>query len=312
MSDAFTIRPIKTLEECRQVEDLQRRAWDIDEVDVAPVHVLLTVAKNGGVLLGAFAPAGEREQMVGFVFGFLGTREGHYGPEAPAAVKLKHCSHMMGVLPDWQSRGVGYALKLAQREAARAQALRLITWTYDPLESRNANLNIAKLGAVCNTYLTNLYGELRDGLNRGLPTDRFQVDWWIASKRVQTRLSRQRPPLTRDLYQQAGTPLLNEAEFAASGLPAPPDSIRPLNGDRALVEFPALFQDVKRIDPALALAWRMHTRAIFETAFASGFTIIDMLYDRGPLPRSFYVLTRTEPGEKDEGGRMKTNEHGAH
>src|SRR3990172_1780765 len=297
MSDAFTIRPIKTLEECRQVEDLQRRAWDIDEVDVAPVHVLLTVAKNGGVLLGAHAPIADREPMVGFVFGFLGTREGHYGPEAPAAVKLKHCSHMLGVLPEWQSRGVGFALKLAQREAVRAQALRLITWTYDPLESRNANLNIAKLGAVCDTYIPNLYGELRDELNRGLPTDRFQVDWWIASQRVETRLSRRRPPLTRALYQRAGTRILNEATLDERGLPTPPDAIEPLHDDRALVEFPALFQDVKRLDTQLALAWREHTRAIFQPAFAAGFTVIDLLYERDVTPRAFYVLTRTESSE---------------
>lgn len=296
-----SIRPLKTIDECWQVEQVQRQAWDLDDADVVPAHMLLTVSKNGGVLLGAYAPHADGEQMVGFVFGFLGTREGHYGPEAPAAVKLKHCSHMMGVLPEWQSRGVGYGLKLAQREAVRSQALRLMTWTYDPLESRNANLNISKLGAVCSTYLVNLYGELRDSLNRGLPTDRFQVDWYIASTRVETRLSRQRPPLTRDLYQQAGTPLLNEASFNAQGLPVPPDSVRPPDHDRALVEFPALFQDVKRGDPALAFAWRSQTRTIFQAAFATGFTVTDMVYDRGPTPRAFYVLTRTEANEKTEG-----------
>ena len=297
MTTSFSIRPLKTIEECWLAEDLQRKVWRLEDVDVTPAHVLLTFAKNGGVVLGAFAGVDDREQMIGCVFGFLGTREGHYGPEAPAQVKLKHCSHQLGVLPEWQSHGVGYALKLAQREAARAQALRLITWTYDPLESRNANLNIVKLGAVCNTYLPNLYGELRDDLNRGLPTDRFQVDWWIASKRVETRLSRQRPPLTRDLYQQAGTLVLNESTFNAAGLPQPPGAIAPLAADRALVEFPALFQDVKRLDPELARAWREQTRRIFEGAFAAGFTVIDMLYERGAVPRAFYVLTRTESAE---------------
>jgi len=299
MTDRFLIRRLTTPDECRQAEDLQRAAWGLDDIDITPSHVLLTFAKNGGVVIGAFASIEGREQMVGVVFGFLGTREGHYGPEAPAQVKLKHCSHQLGVLPDWQSREVGYALKLAQREAARAQALRLITWTYDPLEGRNANLNITKLGAVCSTYLVNVYGELRDGLNRGLPTDRFQVDWWIASKRVETRLSRNRPPLTRDLYQQAGTPLMNEAGLNDHGLPVPPDAIRSVEGDRALVEFPALFQDVKRLDPGLALAWREQTRDIFVQAFASGYTVTDMLYERGAAPRAFYVLTRTEPVEGD-------------
>jgi predicted GNAT superfamily acetyltransferase len=297
MSDPLTIRPLKSIDECREAEAVQRLAWGIDEVDIAPAHLLFTVGKNGGVVLGAYAPVDGRERMVGFVFGFLGTREGHYGPEAPAQVKLKHCSHMMGVLPEWQGRGVGYALKLAQREAVRAQALRLITWTYDPLESRNAKLNISKLGAVCNTYQVNVYGELRDELNRGLATDRFQVDWWVASKRVETRLTSQRPPLTRDLYQQAGTPLINEAMLDARGLLVPSDKGQPLRSERGLVEIPALFQDVKRLDAGLARAWREHTRQIFLVAFASGYTVTDLVYERGAAPRAFYVLTRTESDE---------------
>lgn len=297
MMQPVTIRALKTIEECHEVEVLQRRAWiDIDAIDVTPAHMLLTLAKNGGVVLGAFATIDGREQMIGFVFGFLGTREGHYGPEAPAAVKLKHCSHQLAVLPEWQSQNVGYQLKVAQRESVRGQGLRLITWTYDPLESRNATLNITKLGAVCNTYLENLYGEMRDGLNRGLASDRFQVDWWIASNRVETRLSSNRPPLTRDLYEQVGTRVLNEALFNPSGLPVPPDQILPLDAERGLVEFPALFQDVKRIDPALALAWRVQTREIFRKAFATGYSVTDMLYERGAAPRTFYVLTRTEGG----------------
>jgi predicted GNAT superfamily acetyltransferase len=93
--------------------------------------MLLAVARNGGVALGAFAG----DEMIGFVFGFLGAGS-RFGPEAPAAVRLKHHSHMLAVLPEWRDKGVGYALKLAQREAARAQGLRLMTWTYDPLESR--------------------------------------------------------------------------------------------------------------------------------------------------------------------------------
>ena len=150
----FDIRPLRTLDDFRAAEDVQRAAWQSDELDIVPLHMLLTVAKNGGVALGAFA----QDQLIGFVFGFLGTGEHRYGPEAPAAVKLKHCSHQMGILPEWQSKGVGFALKVAQREAVRGQGLRLITWTYDPLESKNARLNILKLGAVCHTYYRDLYG----------------------------------------------------------------------------------------------------------------------------------------------------------
>lgn len=291
------IRALKTIEEFQQIMEIQRVSWQMEDIEITPLHLILTVAKNGGVVLGAFDEVDGHEKMIGFVFGFLGTREGHHAPEAPAAVKLKHASHQMGVLPQWRDQSIGYALKVAQREAVRGQGLRLITWTYDPLESRNGNLNIIKLGAVCNTYLENVYGEIQDGLNRGLPTDRFQVDWWIASKRVETRLSRNRPPLTRELYEQAGTKVLNKATFNTSSLPVPPDSSLVLNDLRGLVEFPALFQDVKRIDAELAMAWRTHTREILSNAFAAGYTVTDMLYERGAAPRTYYVLTQTESSE---------------
>jgi predicted GNAT superfamily acetyltransferase len=255
----------------------------------------LTVAKNGGVALGAFA----QDQLVGFVFGFLGTGEHRYGPEAPAAVKLKHCSHQMGVRPEWQSKGVGYALKVAQREAVRSQALRLITWTYDPLESKNANLNISKLGAVCHTYYRDLYGELRDGLNRGFPTDRFQVDWWIDSNRVETRLTRNRPPLTLKHYLFARTAIINEAAIDARGLPVCPQPVDPgaSTAERFLVEFPADFQAIRRIDPDLALAWRLHLRSICEDAFKHGYSVIDYIYEPGSPARSYYLMQQLEFNE---------------
>ena len=177
---SITIRPIETHAEYHALEQLQRDVWTLPDVEVVPLHVLLTAAKNGGLLLGAF----DGERLVGFVFGFPGlTPEG----------RLKHCSHMAGVHPDYRDRGLGYSLKLAQREHVLAQGIDLITWTFDPLETRNASLNFHKLGAVCNTYIPNLYGEMRDGLNAGLPSDRFQVDWWIASERVAQRLAE--PPL---------------------------------------------------------------------------------------------------------------------
>ena len=288
----FIVRPLKSLDDFHAAEEVQRAAWDSDDIDIVPLHIMLTMAKNGGVALGAFA----QDQMVGFVLGFLGTSN-RYGVEAPATVKLKHCSHQLGVLPAWQSRGVGYALKVAQREAVLNQGVRLITWTYDPLESKNARLNIAKLGAVCNTYIRNYYGELRDDLNRGLATDRFQVDWWIAARRIETRLTRHRPPLKLQHYLDANTPIINAAQWNAHDLPVCQDSIEPAASDRFLVEFPANFQAIRRADLPLALAWRQHLRSICETAFASGYIVIDYVHEPGPRARSFYVMLRVESSE---------------
>ena len=273
----FDIRPLRTLADFRAAEDVQRAAWHSDELDIVPLHLLLTAAKNGGVLLGAFA----QDQLVGFVFSFIGT-------DAPTAVNLKHCSHQLGVRPAWQSRGVGYALKMAQREAVRQQGVRLITWTYDPLESRNAHLNILKLGAVCHTYFRDLYGELRDDLNRGVPTDRFQVDWWIASPRVEPR---------RPLTLQQRTPIVNEAVIDARGLPVGAAPIEPLPADRFRVEFPSDFQAIRRADPDLALAWRLQIRSICEAAFARGYSVIDYVYEPGSPARSYYVLQQLEFNE---------------
>ncbi len=291
MSD-FEIRPLKTLADFHAAEAVQRAAWDSDDIDIAPLHLMLTIARNGGIALGAFA----QDQLVGFVLGFLGTSN-RYGAEAPATVKLKHCSHQLGVLPAWQSRGVGYALKVAQREAVLNQGVRLITWTYDPLESKNARLNISKLGAVCNTYIRDYYGELRDDLNRGLATDRFQVDWWIASRRIETRLTRNRPPLKLQHYLDVGAPIINAVQWNEHDLPVCQDLAGQPPVDRFLVEFPANFQAVRRADHALALAWRLHLRSICETAFASGYTVIDCLHEPGQRARSFYVMLQTESSE---------------
>ena len=278
-------RPIDTPEDLAEVESLERIVWPGDDRDVVPAHLLLTAQHNGGLVAGAWA--GER--LAGFVFGFLGfhdTEPTHH---------LKHCSHLLGVHPDFRSAGVGYTLKTYQREHVLRQGLDLITWTYDPLLARNAQLNIAKLGAVCNSYLANLYGEMRDGLNAGLPSDRFQVDWWIATRRVADRQSRapgDRPRLA-DLTA-AGAVWLNPP--GSSGTPQPPDSPSAAGGagTPVLVEIPADFLALKAADPDLALRWRMGTRAVFQALFRQGYAVTDFVYETGSMSRAAYVLTQTQ------------------
>jgi predicted GNAT superfamily acetyltransferase len=171
----IAIRPLTTHDQLLAVEQLQRDAWGVPEVDVVPLHMLITPPRHGGLLLGAF----DGERLAGFVFGFLGLT---------AAGQLKHCSHMAGVHPDYRDHGVGYQLKLAQREHVLAQGLDLITWTFDPLETRNAQLNFHKLGVICHSYIRNLYGPMRAVINAGPPSDRFEVEWWIRSPRVLERV----------------------------------------------------------------------------------------------------------------------------
>jgi predicted GNAT superfamily acetyltransferase len=282
----ITIRPLAAVAEFHAVEDLQRAVWPGPELEVAPLHVLTTVAHNGGLVLGAF----HSDKLVGFLFGFLGTDDGQ--TSRPALASLKHCSHQLGVLPEYRGQQIGYQLKLAQRDFVAAQGVRLITWTYDPLESRNARLNIAKLGAVCNAYQRAVYGDMADALNAGLPSDRFQVDWWITSPRVKERMFGQRAPLELESFTSAGAAVLNPSEPDAAGLPRPADRLHALAGTLALIEIPADFQAVKAGDMALARAWRQHTRELFEAAFANGYWVTDFFHE--PIQgrqRSFYALS---------------------
>jgi len=289
MGGKLTIRRLSTPGEMLEVERLQTIIWPGSEVDIVPSHLMLTVAHNGGVAIGAC----DGDQMVGFVFGFLGTDSA--SPNRPAMARLKHCSHMLGVDPRYRDAGVGFALKCAQREAVIEQGIRLVTWTYDPLESRNAYLNVRRLGAVCRTYLREAYGPMRDALNQGLPSDRFQVDWWVTSPRVRSRIDGTRPPLDLANFLDAGVSIVNAAELREDGLPRPSPALQPLTGNMLLVEIPPVFSDLRRKDLPLAGEWRVHTRHIFESAFAQGYLVTDFVHLKGErAPRSFYLLSQGE------------------
>jgi len=267
------IRPLQGQSEYRAVEQVQRAAWGIREIDIVPDHVLLTAQKNGGLVLGAFDDSEtEPGRLVGFVFGFVGlTLEG----------KVKHCSHIAGVLPEYQNRNIGYRLKLAQRERVLAQGIDLITWTFDLLESRNARLNFHKLGVTCHTYLRNLYGDMRDELNVGVASDRFQVDWHIGSGHVAERLRGDWTGPSLAELRAEGVSVLN---------PSPPArKVLPVEGDRMLIQIPASFQAIKLSDMELARAWREHTRELFEAAFAAGYIVVDLLFQNN---QSYYLLRK--------------------
>lgn len=279
---ASVIRVLESPEDMTAVEALQRAVWPGSEMDVVPAHMLITAVHNGGLVIGAFL----EDQLIGFVFGFPGLE---FTPDGP---RPKHCSHMMGIHPDQRDAGIGFALKRAQWQMVRHQGLDHITWTYDPLLSRNAYLNIAKLGAVCNTYRRSEYGDMRDGLNAGLPSDRFLMDWWVNTRRVERRLSkRARRPLRLDDFSKAELHPLYSLQLRADKLPSPPEHFSPFNGNLTLAEIPSDFNTLKQADFALARDWRFFSRELFETAFAEGYIVTDFIYDHG---RSFYVLAHGE------------------
>ncbi len=282
----WIIRLLEAPEEMAAVESLQSIVWPGPDLEVVPKDLLLAVVHNGGLAIGAYA--GDR--LVGAAFGFPAFYQTPDGP------RLKHHSHLLAVHPDWRSQGIGFALKRAQWQMVRKQGIDRVTWTYDPLLSRNAHLNIARLGAVCSTYLPSAYGEMRDGLNAGLPSDRFQVDWWVNTRRVERRLGRRRrPALTLEHYLSAGVCLLDASAGAGSGPTpdalAPPRPAPALYGSLVLIEIPTDLLALKAASLTLAAEWRSYTREVFEKAFAAGYLVTDFVHEQG---RSFYVLTQGE------------------
>ncbi len=280
-----TIRILETPEEMTEVEALQRLVWPGNDTEVVPAHLLLTAAHNGGLVLGAYI----EERLAGVLFGFPGLYELPDGPQP------KHCSHLLGVHPNLRDGGIGFALKRAQWQLVRKQSLGLITWTYDPLLSRNAYLNLTRLGAVCNTYRRNEYGEMRDDLNAGLPSDRFQVDWWVNTKRVERRLGhRPRGALDLGHYEAANIQALYRVGTSPDGWPQPPQQFSTPEESLALVEIPTDFLALKAADLHLARDWRALTREVFEACFRAGYLATDFIFERSAPARGLYVLTYGE------------------
>ncbi len=267
------IRPVRSFWEYKAVEEIQKAAWAAGDEIAVPDHMLMVVQHYGGVLLIAVE---EPDRPIGFVFGIVArNRRG----------RVFHHSHIMGVLPEYQNRDVGRRLKLAQREAVLAQQLDLITWTFDPLQSRNAYLNFAKLGVICRTYLRDYYGEMTDGLNAGLASDRFEVFWHLRQQRVVDRLTaggnELRPRLGSLL--EARIPILNPTDDPRR----PAGNLVSRPAGPVLIQIPADIQAVKTADVGAAIGWRDQTRALFEEAFAAGLTAVDYIWE-GPF--GWYLL----------------------
>lgn len=179
MAGEILIRRCDSLAEFERCVELQRAIWGEADLEVEPVALFVVAARIGGHVLGAF----DAGRMVGCTLALPGFREGR---------PFLH-SHMTGVLAEYRSRGVGWQLKLFQREDALARGIRRIEWTFDPLEFRNARFNLTRLGAISRCYLPNLYGVTSSPLHRGLPTDRLLAEWHLDSPRVIGILARKVP-----------------------------------------------------------------------------------------------------------------------
>ncbi len=232
------------LDDARRVGNVIAALWGEESVLGPPL--IRAFQHAGSVLYGAQA----KGELVGFVFGFLGFEGG-----------LHLHSHMLGVLPEWQQRGVGYALKLAQRAACLDRGLDEVRWTFDPLIARNARFNLAKLGAVAARVLIDFYGEMPDRVNRGDRSDRFEVVWRLRSERVE-----------RALRRELDAPRFGAAVLEAAGAEAAPrprlTGAEPSPG--ATVAVPRDYLSVRAKEPALAREWREAAAKALVACFEHG------------------------------------------
>lgn len=274
--DDVEVRPLVDLPSLHQVEELQRTIWGMAPDEVVPTHQLLAATRAGGAVLGAFTPTGV---LVGFCYGFVGLLEG----------ALLFYSHMAGVRSESRGENVGFRLKCAQRQFAIAQGIDRMVWTFDPLISANAYFNLHKLGAIARRYYVNYYGEMSDNLNRGLESDRLEVDWWLRAPRVEAAIR--------------GDPLMIAWERAVPVLTARPRRADLAPGEPLLgadaptlrVEIPLAFSEVKAKDANLARAWRTATREAFLHYFGRGYGAVTFCKEPSTDPQKGAYLLSQHP-----------------
>ncbi len=264
----FEIREMRTLEDFQACVNLQKVIWGFDDpYDIVPLPLLIISQRNDGVVLGAY----HDKEMIGFVYSLPGIHK---------AQKVQW-SHMLAVKPENQNSDIGYQLKMAQYKMSQEKGYEVVEWTYDPLESRNAYLNLRKLGCIAKEYEINIYGETSSHLHRGSPTDRFVAHWPI-------------PPLkkTEDWNTlPEGPALITHTLHGEDELLRIQDANLDCNEPFLFVEIPDNMQQLKAKLPDEGLRWRLKTREIFTHYFAKGYIAYSFLHwKQSSPPSSFYVL----------------------
>jgi predicted GNAT superfamily acetyltransferase len=221
----YNVRECTTLEDYKSCIELQRSIWQYDNLDVTPIRSFVIARRSGGFTLGAFDRSG---RLIGFAHALAAFDEN---------LKPYFYSNMLAIEPEFQNAGIGVRLKLAQREQTIKRGVSLMAWTFDPLQSRNAYLNIYKLGGVVRNYIVNYYGNQSTSvLHRGLDTDRLFVEWWVNSERVAGAL--------------AGENRIEEPVAA--------------------VEVPRHIGEIKKRDLEEARRWQLKIRSEFQNYLAEG------------------------------------------
>jgi len=264
MAAGVELRPLAAIEDADRILRVMVATWG--EHQLVPREMLLALADSGNEPYGAF----RQGELVGYVLGWMGLDAD--GPHVH--------SHMLAVVPERRGRGVGFALKLAQRARALESGNRVIRWTFDPLQARNAHFNINKIGVVCDRFRRDFYGEMTDALNRGDRSDRLVVRWDL-----------DRPVVARSAPHGPAVTVLT-----ASGppeLPKPERAEEPVTDGRTVrASIPADYGALKERDPGLASEWRDALGEVLEECFALGMIVAGFASEPGGGPQ--YALAMPE------------------
>lgn len=272
MTAALRIRPLTSHDDLQACVALQRETWGPGFSELVPAAILLVAQRIGGVAAGAFDEAGV---LQGFVFGLTGWEDG----------RPVHWSDMLAVRPEARNQGLGTRLKRHQRNHLLPMGVETVYWTFDPLESKNAWVNFARLGIVARDYAPNLYGDTDSPLHAGIGTDRLVALWPIASERVRTRLAGERPPEAAAFaHAPMAVPVRVEADVPRCGA-----ARLDLEEARLRVPVPADIQSLKARDRGLALQWRECTRAAFTRYLEAGWEVRELVREGA---WSSYILER--------------------
>jgi predicted GNAT superfamily acetyltransferase len=284
----YTIRPFTTTEEYRDCVRLQEDTWGEGFSERVAPAILKVSQILGGVSSGAYDAAG---RLVGFVFGMTGLRDG----------EVVHWSDMLAVRPEARDAGLGRRLKEYQRDEMVGRGIGKMLWTFDPLQSRNAHLNITRLGAVVREYRANMYGDTDSPLHHGIGTDRFVALWLLGSERVRSRLAgsepvrsglfgpaRVRSGLAGEAAEAGGerAPLALDADLSGRH-PRPTEPLLSPHVSAVRVKIPADVSALMRDDLPLAVAWREATRAVFGHYLSGGWEVRE--FERGDETSTYLV-----------------------
>jgi predicted GNAT superfamily acetyltransferase len=272
----WTIRPFRTHQDYEACIALQEATWGAGFSERVPMALMIVSQRLGGVAAGAFDDDGS---LAGFIFGLSGIENG-----IPV-----HWSDMLAVRTDCQGQGLGIRLKRYQRDVVLENGIRRMYWTFDPLESRNGYINLARLGIVAREYVENMYGQTDSPLHRGIGTDRFVALWRLDARRVERRLAEERsPPAIEEL---AEVPRVLDCTPGSSSSWPEPEARETPRAHQLLAAIPSDIQALKSASPELAVRWRAATRSVLQSYLSNGYEVCELI--RGARV-SHYLLRRIE------------------